>query len=75
MNFTAKRHNSLKSFLVSVLLVAAQFCWLVVVFAFILRMVSLASVFKRLDAHESIPLVDCCVMAACVSLFLCFRFN
>jgi hypothetical protein len=30
-------------------------------------MVSLASVFERLDAHQSIPLVDCCVAA--ISLF------
>ena len=70
MSVAAKRHTSLKSFLLSALLVAAQFCWLIVVFAFILCMASLVSVFKRQDAHKSIPLVGCYVMAACVSLYL-----
>ena len=63
MSVAAKRHNSLKRFLSSALLVATQLLWLIVVFAFIFCMVSLASVFKRR------------VMAAFVSLFLCFHFN
>ena len=49
-------------------LVAAQLSGLVVVFAFILHMVSLASVLERLDAHKSIPLVNCVLL--CLSLYL-----
>ena len=74
LSIAAERPKSLKTFLFSALLVGAQLCWLIVVFAFILSMVSLASVFERLDAHSSKPLIDCCVMAA-LPLFLYFRFN
>ena len=74
ISIAAERPKYLKTFLFSALLVVAQLCWLIVVFAFILSMGSLSSVFERPDAHKSIPLVDCCVMAA-LSLFLYFRFN
>ena len=62
MSVSAERHSSLKSFLLFALLVAAQLCWLIVLFAFILCMVSLSSVFERMDAQESIPLVDCVLL-------------
>ena len=71
ISIAAERPKSLKTFLFSASLVVVQLCWLIVVFADILSMVSLASVFERLDAHTSIPLVDCCVMAA-LPLFLYF---
>ena len=69
MSVAAERHNSSKSFLLSVSLVATQLCWLIVVFACILRMVSLVSVSKRMDAHESIPLIGCVVLRLSLYLF------
>ena len=74
ISIAVERPKSLKTLLFSVSLVVAKLCWFIVVFACILCMDSLASVFERLDAHEYIPLVDGCVMAA-LSLFLYFHLN